>query len=209
MPVRFVDLHTHTTASDGTDSPAEVVRKAARLGLAAVAITDHDTLSGLDEAEAAGEKYDIEVIRGCELSTQGEYGEVHLLGLWIPRECGPLQRELSRLRECRGTRNRRMLDKLHELGVDISLDAVLAQAGGESVGRPHIARAMLAAGYVSSIAEAFARYLAEGAAAYVPREIPGIVDGVRLLAEAGALVSLAHPRLIHCPEGWYDTVLPS
>ena len=98
MQPRFVDLHTHTTASDGTDAPRDLIRRAASLKLAAVAVTDHDTVSGLDEAEAAGREYGVEIIRGCELGVQEQYGEIHLLGLWLPRHSAPLDAELARLR---------------------------------------------------------------------------------------------------------------
>lgn len=208
MQPRFVDLHTHTTASDGTDSPRELVRKAAAIGLAAVAVTDHDTLSGLAEAEAAGREFGIEVIRGCELSVRGPYGEIHLLGLWLPEDAEPLERELMRLRGLRETRNLRMLEKLKELGIDIPYEDVLAQAGGESVGRPHIARAMQSRGFVSDVGEAFARYIGANGAAYVPRDIPEPEEGIRLMAGLGALVSFAHPMLIRCPVAWYDEILP-
>ena len=134
MQPRFVDLHTHTTASDGTDTPRGLIRKAAEAGLAAVAVTDHDTISGLDEAEAAGRDFGVEVIRGCELGVQGQYGEIHLLGLWLPRDCAPLEAALARLRTLREERNREMLEKLRGLGIAVSYDEVLEEAKGESVG---------------------------------------------------------------------------
>ena len=132
MQPRFVDLHTHTTASDGTDAPRDLIRRAASLKLAAVAVTDHDTVSGLDEAEAAGREYGVEIIRGCELGVQGQYGEIHLLGLWLPRHSAPLDAELARLRGHREERNLKILDRLRSIGINIGYQEVLDEAGGES-----------------------------------------------------------------------------
>ena len=159
MQPRFVDLHTHTTASDGTDAPRDLIRRAASLKLAAVAVTDHDTVSGLDEAEAAGREYGVEIIRGCELGVQGQYGEIHLLGLWLPRHSAPLDAELARLRGHREERNLKILDRLRSIGINIGYQEVLDEAGGESVGRPHIARVLQKRGIVSNFAQAFELYL--------------------------------------------------
>ena len=144
-PMKLIDLHTHTLASDGTDSPSALVQKAHAAGLAAVAVTDHDTVSGLDEAEEAGRDLGIKVIRGCELSTHTEYGEVHILGLWLPRDAAPLQDQLGYLRRKRCERNRAIVEKLRALGLDISLEEVRAIAK-ESVGRPHIAAVLASKG---------------------------------------------------------------
>lgn len=208
MQPRFVDLHTHTTASDGTDTPTELVRKAARLGLAAVAITDHDTLSGLDEAERAGREHGLEVIRGCELGVATPYGEMHLLGLWLPARVDPLEDLLADLRARRADRNRRIVDKLNRLGLPLRYEDVLRCAGGESVGRPHIAAALLEQGWVTSRQEAFARFLGAGGAAYVPRALPMPEEGVALMAGLGATVCVAHPMLLRCPASWWEETLP-
>lgn len=208
MQPRFVDLHTHTTASDGTDSPRELVRKAATAGLAAVAITDHDTLSGLAEAEAAGEAFGIDVIRGCELSVQSDYGEVHLLGLWLPKDASQLEQVLAGLRERRETRNRLIVAKLNTLGLFLTYDEVLEEAHGESVGRPHIAAVLLAKGYVGTFRQAFDLFLGARGAAYVPRITLDPEEGVRVLANLGGVVSFAHPMLIRCPPAWFDTIIP-
>ena len=178
MQPRFVDLHTHTTASDGTDAPRDLIRRAASLKLAAVAVTYHDTVSGLDEAEAAGREYGVEIIRGCELGVQEQYGEIHLLGLWLPRHSAPLDAELARLRGHREERNLKILDRLRSIGINIGYQEVLDEAGGESVGRPHIARVL------------------------TPEE------GVSLMADLGAVVSFAHPMLIRCPPSWFDEIIP-
>ena len=189
MQPRFVDLHTHTTASDGTDTPRELIRRAASLKLAAVAVTDHDTVSGLDEAEAAGREYGVEIIRGCELGVQGQYGEIHLLGLWLPRHSAPLDAELARLRGHREERNLKILDKLRSIGINISYQEVLDEAGGESVGRPHIARVLQKRGIVSGFAQAFELYLGYYGSAYVPRTLLSPEEGVSLMADLGAVVA--------------------
>jgi len=202
----LIDLHTHTTASDGSSSPAEVVRLAARAKLAAVAITDHDTVAGLDEAEAEGRRLGIEVVRGCELSTTSEYGEVHILGLWLPRDCTELSQRLKALRERRQRRNRLILEKLAAIGLPLTEEEVLAFSGGESVGRPHIAMAMLERGYVAEIREAFRLYIGKDGPAFVPKEPFSPEEAVRLLAEAGATTSFAHPMLLRCPPDWRETL---
>lgn len=204
MQPGFVDLHTHTTASDGSDTPAELVRKAAERGLLAVAITDHDTVSGLDEAEEVGARLGVEVIRGCELSVTSPYGEVHILGLWLPKDVVELESRLRDLREKRDTRNNQILERLRDLGVPLRLEDVLAESLGETVGRPHIAKALLRHGYVRSHQEAFARYLGNNGAAYVARVVLTPEDGVRLLTGLGATVSIAHPMLIRCSREWLD-----
>ena len=156
--LRRVDLHTHSNASDGTDTPAELVAKAHAAGLAAVAITDHDTLSGLPEAEKEAQKYpDMEFVRGVEVSTGSDHGEMHILGLWVPRDAEPLENALAEMRAKRGERNARIVEKLCRLGCPLSMDDVMKEAGGESVGRPHIAMALITKGYVRSMKEAFDR----------------------------------------------------
>ena len=204
----FVDLHTHTTASDGTDTPRELIRRAASRKLAAVAVTDHDTLSGLDEAVEAGNLFGVEIIRGCELGVQGRYGEIHLLGLWIPEQAPDLEAALSRLRIHREERNLAILERLQAQGIAIPYADVLEEAKGESVGRPHIARVLCRRGVTAHFAQAFALYLGYHGSAYVPRTLLSPEEGVALLAGSGATVSFAHPMLIRCPPSWFDEILP-
>lgn len=201
--MKLIDLHTHTLASDGTDSPAALVEKAQAAGLAAVAVTDHDTVAGLDEAEAVGRDMSIRVIRGCELSTHTEYGEVHILGLWLPRDVAPLEDQLDYLRRKRCERNRAIVEKLRALGLDISLEEVHAVARG-SVGRPHIATVLTAKGYVRDVAQAFRDYLGFHGKAYLPKEVLEPDVAVKLLAGLGATVSLAHPLLQKYPVPWLE-----
>ena len=200
--MQFIDLHTHSQASDGTDSPGQLVRNAHAQGLAAVAVTDHDTVSGLDEAEAAARELGLEFVRGCELSTSTELGEMHVLGLWLPRDLAPLQDRLKYLRGKRSERNIRIVEKLQGLGVEITLDEVLHEARGESVGRPHIAAVLVRKGYVKDVSEAFREYLGYYGRAYLPKEVLQPEEAVGVLSSLGATVCLAHPMLQKLPVGW-------
>ncbi len=202
--MKYIDLHTHTCVSDGTDTPKELVTKAAKLGLAAVAITDHDSLAGLEEAEIVGKECGIEVIRGCELSVESEKGEVHILGLWIDKDAEKLEKHLVLLRKNRFERNAVIIGKLQDMGLAIEQEDVDLVARGETVGRPHIALALMAKGYVSSVREAFVRYLGVRGKAYVPRELLSMPQALQALQDVNAIISLAHPGLIPCDDSWLD-----
>ncbi|MDD4650372.1 MAG: PHP domain-containing protein, partial [Desulfoplanes sp.] len=154
-----IDLHAHSTASDGTFTPTELVRHARDLGLKALALTDHDTTNGLVEAMQAGERFSVEVIPGCELSVEFQPGFMHILGLWVPVDAPHLNEVLKNLRGKRGTRNLRIIEKLNALGIDITYQEVLDLAGDATVGRPHFAQILMRKGIISSISEAFAVYL--------------------------------------------------
>lgn len=195
MAKKFIDLHTHSTASDGSDSPAAIVRKAASSKLSAIALTDHDTLDGLDEAQKEAERLGLAFVRGVELAVKDEFGELHILGLWVPKAAPALENALSRLRRGRAERNQAILDKLCALGMPVAMEEVLAVSGGVAVGRPHIAKVLAAKGYVDSYQEAFDRYIGWKAQAYVPRDVLGPQEGIGLLRETGAHVVLAHPCL--------------
>lgn len=195
-PQGRADLHTHTTASDGTLPPGEHVRWAAREGLAAVGITDHDTIAGWSEAMAAGAEAGIEVVTGCELSTEVEKTEVHILAYYFD----PAEPEMADLlHRMRGGRRQRAVEAvglLHRLGhTAVSLDRIL-ELGGESVGRPHIARAMVEAGMVRSIQDAFDRFLERGRPAYVPRPKLTPEEAIQTVLKAGGVPVIAHPGLI-------------
>lgn len=202
--MEYIDLHTHSRISDGTDAPSDLVRKAAAVGLRAVALTDHDTVAGLAEAEAQGRDSGLEVIRGCEISADSPYGEVHILGLWLPGETGPLEGVLEELRRQRLRRNLLIVEKLVALGLRMDYEEVLALAGGETVGRLHIAAALRRRGYVSSTREAFDTLLGREGRAFVPRRTLGLTEAVRLLSGMGATACLAHPRLLRCPDAWLE-----
>ncbi|WP_018887540.1 PHP domain-containing protein [Paenibacillus massiliensis] len=194
------DLHTHTRASDGMNTPAEQIRRAKVKGLQGVAITDHDTVSGIQEALEAGTEHGVTVIPGVEISTRAKGKDIHVLGYFVDYLDPLLLQRLQELRETRGQRNQRIVEKLRELGVELTMDEVIAQLGrplepDESIGRPHIADALVHKGYASDMRDAFDRYLAEGAAAYVsvPRVSPGqACDWIRA---AGGVPVLAHPGL--------------
>ncbi|MEF2146156.1 MAG: PHP domain-containing protein [Desulfovibrionaceae bacterium] len=190
-----IDLHTHTTASDGTLSPTELVRLAAQSKLRAVAVTDHDTTAGLAEALAAGQTFGIEVIPGCELSVGEGKQSMHILGLWLRPEAPLLQEALDYVISERGKRNDRILAKLAELGIDLPYEEVTALAGS-TVGRPHMAQALMARGLVKSVAEAFDKYLGNNAPAYVPRTRLTPARALELLRAEGATPILAHPYLL-------------
>lgn len=204
--MKLVDLHTHSTASDGTDTPSALVQKAADLGLAAIALTDHDTIRGLEEAEEAARDLDIEFIRGCELSTSTDQGSMHVLGLWLPPGCDALDGFLSFLISARDRRNVTMIEKLRSNGVDITLEEVTERAAG-SVGRPHMAEVLVEKGYAESTADAFDRWLGIQGKAYVPKLAPRPEQAVRILRDLGASPILAHPLLRPRPEGWLDALV--
>ena len=188
------DLHTHSTASDGTLAPADLVRQASRRGLTVLALTDHDTTSGLAEAIATGESLGVRVIPGIELSTDVSAGEVHILGYGIDPDSKELQEALARYRQARLDRAERIVDRLRELGVDLPPGSVQASSGDASLGRPHIARAMIEAGYVQSVSEAFDRYLGNDMPAYIASERkPTPSEAIRLIRAAGGLPVHAHP----------------
>lgn len=189
-----IDLHTHSTMSDGTDSPVELVEAAAAAGLAVVALTDHDTFVGLDEAHAAGARLGIEVLPGMELSCSSRGHSVHLLAYGADPDDPALTAEMARVRDGRTGRLRPVLARLAALGVPVSEQEVLAQVGASpSVGRPHIADALVAAGHVADRQEAFDRFLADGGPAHVTRYTIPVQRGIELVRGAGGVAVIAHP----------------
>lgn len=191
-----VDLHTHSTASDGSEAPQDVVEAAARAHLKAVALTDHDTLEGIGAARSAARRIGIEFVPGVELSVDWHGRPMHMLSYWIEPRPGPLQDRLAALRDGRNTRNAEIIAALVEMGADITIDQVQAQAGGGSVGRPHIAAVLVAGGAVGSMGEAFDRYLARGRPAYRDRPRLGAVEAVHLTRASGGVAVVAHPHTV-------------
>jgi len=192
-PCAVVDLHLHTTASDGQYSPAEVVHKACELGLACIAITDHDTTDGIEEALRAAEATTLQVIPGVELSTDVPRSEVHVLGYFVAYKEPSFQAKLDLFRDSRLNRAQRMVAKLARMGRPLDWRRVRQIAGAATVGRPHIARAMLEKGYVSSIDEAFDRYINRNGPAYVERMKVSPLEAIQLILEADGVPVLAHP----------------
>ncbi len=196
-----IDLHLHTTHSDGSQTPAEVVTLAHEAGVSALAITDHDITTGLPEAMATGQALGIEIIPGIEISSRHGESELHVLGYFLKWEDAQLNERLTALRESRHRRNPKIVALLQAAGIDITYDEVRAVAGSDSVGRPHIARVLMDKKVVTSAKEAFDRFLAEGKPAYVPRDLPSPADAIRWIREAGGLAVLAHPTWVKTVEG--------
>ena len=188
----LVDLHMHSTASDGSRSPAEVVRAAKRASLAAIALTDHDSVAGLPEARQVGGELGVRVIICVELSAVEGESETHLLGLHLS-DTTVLERGLSDLRDMRGRRAARIVELLQSQGVQVTLDDVLLQAGTGAIGRPHVARALVADGWAVDVRDAFDRYLGAGRPAYVAKDQLGMRDAIAMVHAAGGLAVLAHP----------------
>ncbi len=189
---RYVDLHAHSTASDGAVPPTELVEAAVRARLHAIAITDHDTIAGNDEAFAAGASLGIRVIRGCELSAYDGDFEIHLLALHI-QDASAIRPSLEGFQRERIERGYAIVDRLASAGVPVQIDDVLAEAAGAALGRPHIARAMIKAGHVADHRDAFDKYLGAGKVAYVPKPRLEIADAIGLAHSARALAVWAHP----------------
>jgi hypothetical protein len=197
----MIDLHTHTTYSDGTFSPRAVVELAARIRLSAVAVTDHDSVDGIDEALAAGGKLAVEVVPGVEINLEHAQMTVDLLG-YFPGEApgAELRRQLTELRHYRDVRNAQILERLQTLGYPVEPDELAAIAGSGAAGRPHIGEAMRRRGYVASITEAFERFLARGAPAWADRRRLSLPAAVRLVRRADGVAVIAHPGIIRTDE---------
>lgn len=189
-----IDLHTHSTASDGSFSPTELVRAAVDAGLTALALTDHDTTEGDSEAEAEAQKLGITFVPGVEISCNLNKKALHILGFWVDYNNRVLNDTLSILVDYRTNRNRLIISRLRELGMDITYEEVAEIAGNEVVGRPHIAEILVRKGVVSSIQEAFDEYLGEGKKAHFHKKRLTAEEGIYLINKAGGIACLAHPK---------------
>ncbi len=199
-----IDLHTHSTASDGLFTPQELVKHASQAGVSIMALTDHDTTNGLEAAYGAGQKYHLEIIPGIEVNTDFSSSEVHVLGYFLEYQQSIFQQTLQTLRDLRVTRAQRMVAKLQALGLDITWERVRELAAG-TVGRPHVAAALVEKGYAESVADAFNRYLGRSGPGYVPRYKLAPIDAIRLINSAHGLPVMAHPAGI----AELDDMLPS
>lgn len=188
-----IDLHTHSTFSDGTFTPLQLVKYAEEKGLKAFALTDHDTTEGIKEAKSI--ETNVEVISGVEISTRYDKKEIHIVGLYVNENDADLNKQLKYYREKRVTRNFEILEKLNSLGVDITIDDVKESCTGDVISRAHIAKALVSKGFVGSYTEAFDRYLGDNKCAYVPRETLNYEESMELITKAGGVPVLAHPLL--------------
>jgi predicted metal-dependent phosphoesterase TrpH len=189
-----VDLHIHTTASDGRLTPEEVVQRAAERGMKFISITDHDTVGGIERGFNAVASFpSLSLIPGLEINTDTPTGEVHILGYCIDYKNSELQISLERLRKSREVRARKIVANLSELGIDIPWERVLELAGGGSIGRPHIAQAMFEGGHIPSLQEAFIKYIGRHGPAYAERERLTPQEAVELVLKAGGIPTLANP----------------
>ena len=193
-----IDLHTHTTASDGKLSPSQLVSYAREKDLRVVAVTDHDTIEGNEEAMEAGEREGIEVVPGIEISVDYSPGSMHMLGYFIAGGGHRLQEKLGLLQDSRADRNPKIIEKLNELGIAIDYDEVIKVSGGGQVGRPHIAQVLMERGHTKTIQEAFDKYLGKGAPAYFDKFRLEAGDAISMIVEAGGVPVLAHPFTLGC-----------
>lgn len=189
----FADLHSHSTASDGVDPPARVVERAAAVGLKAMSLTDHDSVAGVEEAIQAGRRLGVEVIPGAEMTCNHEKYEIHMLAYGVDHRSAEFQLFCEQAQRDRIGRAEEMSRRLAELGVPVDMKAVMASADGGSVGRPHVARALLDAGHVATFEEAFDKYLGNGKPAYFARPSVPPAEVIALIHRAGGIAVLAHP----------------
>jgi len=191
-PGATVDLHLHSTASDGSLPPERVVERARGAGLAAIALTDHDTVAGIPAALDAGARLGLRVIGGCEFSAAAPWGEMHVLGYFLPHDSPELELFLERCRADRVRRGREMVTRLQRLGLQVSFDDVLQEAAGGAVGRPHVARALARRGHVPEAGEAFDRWIGRGRPAFVDKVLPEFREIAELVHAVRGVVSVAH-----------------
>lgn len=189
------DLHTHSTASDGLNDPAEIIRLAKKAGLAAVSLTDHDAILGIDEALGAGRNLNIEVIPGIEISTIEKGQDVHILGYFINHRDKVFVQEIDNLQKVRDQRNEMLIQRLNELGIKITLNEVLNKLRRDdaNIGRPHIGEVLIDKGVINTMEEAFDKYLGKHGSAYVNPVRISPNEGIELIKKAGGVPILAHP----------------
>ena len=202
-----IDMHVHTTASDGTMSPKHVVSLAAMQGLKAIAITDHDTMAGIDEAGQAGELMGVTIIPGIEISTDYQGRDVHVLGYFLDEHAETLGQYEAWSLEKRRERNEKILERLRRKGFDITLKQLEEENPGAVLGRPHIARKLVELGAAENVQEAFRKYLSQGRSCYVERERIPFRDAARLIKKCGGVAVLAHPLQYGFGKNELDTLV--
>lgn len=205
----MIDLHTHSCVSDGSETPSRICELAAAAGLSAVALTDHDNLSGLAEARTAAESLGVQLVPGCEVSCKSGIpggGSVHVLVYFVEDGDGPLQEELERLRRDRKERNEKLVERLAEIGAPVDYDAIVEDAGGETgIGRPHFAKALVASGSATDVDDAFERFLGQTGAAYVRKGRLLARDVAPLANASGGVAVLAHPLTLGLTAGGLES----
>ena len=204
-----IDLHTHSTVSDGSDTPRRIPELAVEAGCSAVALTDHDRLDGVVEARERAEELGITLIAGCELScaSPAAAGSMHMLVYFVEATEGPLQNKLAELQAVRDDRNRALAERLGDLGLPVTYDEMQEEAGGSGAGRPHAAAVLVRKGVVSSVGEAFERWLADGRPGYVERTRLEPADALRLVRESGGVASVAHPLSMKLPDAELEATM--
>ncbi len=198
--MKRVDLHMHTTHSDGSYLPRDLVRYAKEKGLGCISVTDHDTMSSFDESQEAAREFGIELIPGIEISADFEPGTLHILGFFQDRNHPKLKTMLDDIQKARRERNPQIIEKLNKLGIDITFDEVKAASGGKQIGRPHFAKVLLKKGVIRSMDEAFTKYLSKGKPAYVDKRRFSSTDAIHCLREAGGVAVIAHPKQMKLDE---------
>jgi predicted metal-dependent phosphoesterase TrpH len=197
----MIDLHTHSTASDGSLSPAKLMESAVEEGLSAIALTDHDTIAGLEAAKQEAEKHCLRFIPGIEIEILWESGEFHLLGLGIHRPSALFMEAISELALRREARNREIIERMHTSGIEVCYEDIRSLSGGHSVGRPHFAALLVNRGFVKNREQAFARYLGKGKPFYVPKEGLEFRRALAIIKDSGGIAVLAHPMSLYVAWG--------
>lgn len=207
--MKTIDLHVHSTYSDGTLTPEELVILAKKQGLSAMALTDHDTVIGVKEAMEAGKKYNLEIVPGIELSSVYGTKEIHILGLYVDYKDTAFNEELENLRIIRNERNLKIINRFKEIGIEISFDEMKQLYGNAVITRAHFADYLLAKGYIKNRSEAFERYIGENGPCYMPREKLTPEQTIHLITQAGGIAILAHPTLYHLGDSEMNKLISS
>lgn len=198
--MKRIDLHMHTTHSDGSFKPRELIRHAKEKGLGCISVTDHDTMSSLEECADEAKNQGIELIPGIEISAQFEPGTLHILGYFLDANDPELNKTLGDIQKARRERNPQIIKQLNKLGIPITYYEVEAESGGKQIGRPHFAKVLLKKGIVKSMDEAFNRYLSKGKPAYVDKRRLSPAESIQRIRNAGGIASVAHPKQMKLSE---------